>query len=159
MEKYQAAVKNNKLQIIAPTWNDEFELSDRFSDIQYYIEYAIKNHKTLANNPPIRIYITRIKNRLLFKIKDGYKLEFRTPETMMLFGSPKKLVDKTKNGENVPSLEVVEVLLRPWSFIENQCQQQPEVLHTFVLKKSHSFLIIFLYPINLLSIEQNNLVF
>ena len=78
---------------------------------------------------------------------------------MMLFGSPKKLVDKTKNGENVPSLEVVEVLLRPWSFIENQCQQQPEVLHTFVLKKSHSFLIIFLYPINLLSIEQNNLVF
>ena len=88
------------------------------SDIQYYIEYAIKNHKTLANNPPIRIYITRIKNRLLFKIKDGYKLEFRTPETMMLFGSPKKLVDKTKNGENVPSLEVVEVLLRPWSFIE-----------------------------------------
>ena len=129
------------------------------SDIQYYIEYAIKNHKTLTNNPPFRIYITRIKNRLLFKIKDGYKLEFRTPETMMLFGSPKKLVDKTKNGENVPSLEVVEVLLRPWSFIENQCQQQPEVLHTFVLKKSHSFLIIFLYPINLLSIEQNNLVF
>ena len=37
----------------------------------------------------------------MFKIKDGYELESRTPETMELFGSTKKLIDKTKNGENV----------------------------------------------------------
>ena len=36
----------------------------------------------------------------MFKIKDGYKLRLQTPETMKI---------KTKNGENVPSLEVVEV--------------------------------------------------
>ena len=39
--------KNNKLEIIAPTWNDEFELPDGFyfvSDIQDYIEYIIKKH-------------------------------------------------------------------------------------------------------------------
>ena len=33
---------------------------------------------------------------------DGYM-----PKTMKLFGSTKKLINKTKNGENVPSLEVV----------------------------------------------------
>ena len=45
----------------------------------------------------------------MFKIKDGYMLGLQTPETMKLFGSTKKLIDETKNGENVPSLEVVEV--------------------------------------------------
>ena len=47
----------------------------------------------------------------MFKIKDGYKLELQTPETLRLFGSTKKLIDKTKNGENVPSLEAVETVL------------------------------------------------
>ena len=43
----------------------------------------------------------------MFKIKDVYKLELQTPETMKLFGSTKKKKDQTKNGEKV--LEVVEV--------------------------------------------------
>ena len=47
----------------------------------------------------------------MFKIKDGYKLELQTPETMKLFGSTKKLIDKTKNEEKLTSLEVVEVVL------------------------------------------------
>ena len=47
----------------------------------------------------------------MFKIKDGYKLELQTPETMKLFGSTNKLIDKTKNGEKVPNLEVFEVFL------------------------------------------------
>ena len=40
--------KNSKYKIIAPTWNDEFELSDSscsVSDIQDQIEYIIKNTK------------------------------------------------------------------------------------------------------------------
>ena len=45
----------------------------------------------------------------MFKIKDGYKLELKTPEQMKLFGNIKKLIDKTKNRENVPSLKIVEV--------------------------------------------------
>ena len=44
-------------------------------------------------------------------MKDGHKLELQTPETMKLFGSTKNLTHKTKNGEKVPSLEVVEVVL------------------------------------------------
>ena len=103
MEKY-------KLKIIAPTWNDEFELPDSsysVSDIQGYIEYIIKKHETITTTPPIHVYINRINNSLVFKIKDRYKLELQTSETMKLFGSTKKLIDKTKNGENASSLEVV----------------------------------------------------
>ena len=80
------------------------------SEIQYYIKYIIKKHETLTKIPPIHVYINRINNRLVFKIKDAYKLELQTPETMKLFGSTKKIIDKTKNWEKVPSLEVVKVV-------------------------------------------------
>ena len=36
------------------------------------------------------------------------------------FDSTKKLIDKTKNGENVPSLEVVEVILVQCNLADNQ---------------------------------------
>ena len=71
-------VENNKLKIIFPTWNDEFELPDgsySVLDIQYYIEEIIKKHETLTDNLPNLIYINRINNRLGFKIKDRYKIE------------------------------------------------------------------------------------
>ena len=121
--------KNNKLKIIAPTWNYEFQLPDgsySVSHIQDYIEYIIKKRGTLTTVPPIHAYINRINNRLVFKIKDGYKLELQTPETMKLFGSTKKLIDKTKNGENVPSLEVAEVVLVQCNLVNNQYQQKSE---------------------------------
>ena len=79
------------------------------SDSQDYIEYNIKKHETLITILPIYVYINRINNRLAFKIKDIYQLELKTPETMKLFGSRKKLIYKTKNRDNVSSLEVVEV--------------------------------------------------
>ena len=44
----RAQYKNSKFKIIAPTWNDEFELPDgsySVSDIQDHIEYIIKNTK------------------------------------------------------------------------------------------------------------------
>ena len=81
--------KNNKLKIIPPKWNDEFELPDgscSVSDIQDYIEFIIKKHKTSTTIPPIHDYTNRINNILVFKIKDGHKLELETPETMKLFG-------------------------------------------------------------------------
>ena len=63
--------KSNKLKIITPTWNDEFELHNGFysvSDIQDYIKYIIKKHETLTTNLPIHVYMNRIKNILVFKI-------------------------------------------------------------------------------------------
>ena len=105
--------KNNKLKIIAPTWNDEFVLpasSYSGSDIQEYIE-SMQKHETLTDNPTIHIYIIMVNNRLVFKTKEGYKLELQTPETIKLFGNTKNLIDKTKNTEYVLSPQVVEVVL------------------------------------------------
>ena len=64
----KSAYNNNKFEISAPTWNDEFDLpegSDSISDIQDYFEYIIKKHETIANNRPVQIYVNRIKNRIV----------------------------------------------------------------------------------------------
>ena len=50
-----------------------------------YTEYIIEKHETLTAIPPIHVYINRINNKLMAKIKDGYKLELQMPETMKLF--------------------------------------------------------------------------
>ena len=84
---------NNKFKISAPSWNDEFDLpggSYSVSDIQDYFEYIIKKHETIADNPPVQIYVNKIKNRIVFKIKTGYKLELLTEETLQLLGSSNK---------------------------------------------------------------------
>ena len=62
--------ENKKLEIIAPTGNDQFELADdsySVSDIKDYIAYIIKKHETLTTIPPIHIYINRSNNRSMFK--------------------------------------------------------------------------------------------
>ena len=85
--------RNNKLKLIAPTWNDEFGLPDgsySMSDIEDYVEYIIKKHEALPTNPLFQIYIKRINKKLVLKIKDWYKVELQTPETMKLFGSTQK---------------------------------------------------------------------
>ena len=100
--------KNNKLKTIAPTWNNEFDIPDGSNsmlDIQDYIKYIIKNHETLITIPFIYFYINIINIRLVFEIKDGYKLELQMPQTIKLFGITKKLIDKTKNGENYQVLK------------------------------------------------------
>ena len=66
------------------------------SDIQDYFEYIIKKHETIVDNPPVQIYVNKIKNRIVFKIKTDYKLELLSKETMQLLGSSKKTPIKTK---------------------------------------------------------------
>ena len=98
---------NNKFKISASAWNETFDLPDgsySVSDIQDYFEFIIKKQETLTENPQIQIYPNKIKNRTVFKIKTGYKLELLTSEKMKLLGSTKKVVDKDTNGENVPKL-------------------------------------------------------
>ena len=87
--------KNDKLKIIALTWNDKFELPDgsySVSDIQDYIEFIITKHETLTTISRIHVSINRINNRLLFKIKDGYELELQAPKSMKLLESAEKLI-------------------------------------------------------------------
>ena len=89
----------------------------------------------MTENPSIQIYPNKIKNRIIFKIKTGYKLELLTPETMKLLGSTKKVVDKDKNGENVPKLESVEVALLHCNLVKNDYQHTSKVLFTFLPNK------------------------
>ena len=129
---------NNKFKISAPTWNKTFDLPDgsySITDIQDYFEFIIKKHQTLTENPSIQIYPNKIKNRIVFKIKTGYKLELLSPETMKLLGSTKKVVDKDKNGEIVPKLDSVEVVLVQCNLVKTGYQHTLKVLFTFVPNK------------------------
>ena len=68
-------------------------------------------------------------------MKTGHKLELLSPETMKLFGSTKKVVNKDKNGENVLKLESVEVILVHCNLVKNDYQHTSKVLFTFVPNK------------------------
>ena len=48
-------------------------------------------------------------------------------------------MDKTKNGKNVPSLEVVKVVLVQCSLLDNHHQQKSEVICTFMPNKSDAY--------------------
>ena len=108
-----SSYNNNKFKISAPTWNDKFELPDgsySVSDIQDYFEYILKKHGENTDKPLVQIYVNKIENRDTFKVKDGYSLELLTPEAMKLLGSTEKKITKDKNGENMPHLEITEVV-------------------------------------------------
>ena len=135
---------NNKFKISAPLWSEEFELPDgsySISDIQDYFEYVLKKHSENVNNPSIRMYINRIENRITFKIKNGYYLELLTPQTMKLLGSTESKISKDKNGENVPHLEVAELVLVHSNLVNNDYQQDLRILFTFVPNKSFGSLL------------------
>ena len=140
----KSAYNNNKFKISAPAQNDEFDFADgsySIADIQDYFEFIIKKHETLTENPPVQIYPNKIKNRIVFKVKTGYKLELLSPETMKLLGSTKKDVDQDKDGEDVPKLESVEVVLVHCNLVNNNYQQASKVLFTFVPNKQFGQLI------------------
>ena len=136
--------KNNKFKISAPTWNEEFELPDgsySVSDIRDYFEYILKNHETVTDNPSIRIYVNTIENRITFEIKTGYYFELLTPEKMKLLGSTKSKITKDENGENVPHLEITEVVLIHCNIVNNDYQQDSRALYTFLPNKSFGHLL------------------
>ena len=72
-----------------------------------------------VDTPSIRMYVNRIENRITFRIKSGYYLELLTPETMKLLGSTETKITKDKNGENVPHLEIVELVLAHCNLVNN----------------------------------------
>ena len=78
----------------------------------------------------------------MFKIKSGFYLELLIPETMNLLGSTKRKITKTENGENLPHLEIMEVLLIHCNIANNSYQQNSRALYTFVPNKSFGPLLI-----------------
>ena len=130
----KSSCNNNKFKVSAPTWDDKFELTDgsySVSDIQDYFEYIFKKHGEDIDEPSVQIYVNKIENRITFKIRSGYNLEVLTPETMTLLGSTENKITKDKNGENVPNLEITEVVLVHCNIVNKDSR----VLYTFVPNK------------------------
>ena len=112
-ENIKSEQNKNKFKISASTCNDTLDLLDvsyLIADIQDYFESIIKKRETSTENPLVQTYPNKIKNRIVFKIKTGCKLELLTSETVKLLGSGKKDVEKDKDGKNVPKLESAEIV-------------------------------------------------
>ena len=118
----KSSYNNNKFKISAPTWNDTFELPDgsySVSNIQNYFEYIFKKYGEDINIPSVQI-------------KNGHSLELLTPETMKLLGGTENKITKGKNGENVPHLEIAEVVLVHCDIVSNDYEQDSRVSYRFV---------------------------
>ena len=136
---------NNKFKISAPTWNDKFELPDglySLSNIQDYFEYILKKHGENIDKPSVQIYVSKIEDRITFQITHGYSLELLTPETMKLLESTENKITKDKNGENVPHLEITELILVYCNIVNNEYQQDSIVLNMFVPDKPFGSLLV-----------------
>ena len=135
---------NNKLKMSAPTWNDTFDVPDSSYSIaapQNYFEYIIKKHENIADVSPVLIYVNEINNRIVWKIKSGYKLELLSKETMKSLRSSTDTIDGDRNSELVPKLESVDLVLVHCNLVNNSYQQASKVLFTFVTNKKYSQLI------------------
>ena len=129
----KSAYSNNKFKISAPTWNDTFDLPDgsySIEDIQDYFEFIIKKHETLTENPPVQIYPNKIKNRIQIEI-----IISRNDETI------REHKKKDKDGEDVPKLESVEVVLVHCNLVNKNYEQASKVLFTFVPNKQFGQLV------------------
>ena len=134
----KSSYNNNKFRRSVPAWNDKFQLPDGLysvSDIQHYFEYILKKHGEDIDKPSVQIYVNKIENRVILKIKNGYSFELLIPETMKLLGSIENKITKDDNGENVPHLEITVVVLVHCIIVNNHYQQDSRVLYTFVPNK------------------------
>ena len=85
--------------------------------------------------------MNKIENSITFKIKNGYSFELLTKETKILLGGAENKITKDKNGENVPYLEITEVVLAHVNMVNNDHQKDPRALYTFVPNKSFGSLL------------------
>ena len=78
------------------------------------------------------IYVNKIQYIIKFKIKIGYYLELLMLETIKLIGSTKSKITKNEDSENVPDLEISEVILVHRNVAINNYEQNSIVLYTYV---------------------------
>ena len=150
-ENIKSTYNNNKFKISCPTWSETFDLPDgsyEISDIQDYSLKMINKHEKVENNEdsPILMYTNKVRNRLNFKIKTGYKLELLNKETQKLLGDG-PLIDKDKNSKNVPQLDQVEYVLLHCNLVQNDYLQNSKLLYEFVPDKRFGQLISVKHPV------------
>ena len=72
---------------------------------------------------------------MVFEIKAGCKLDLQAQETMELLRSTEKKIDKDKNSEHVPKLEIVKVVFMHCNVFDNDYKKASKLLITFVPNK------------------------
>ena len=82
-----------KIKSLIRTIDSKYQLQNGMKNL--FFEYILKKQGEETINPSIRIYINKIENRIMFKIKTGYYLEPLTPQKTKLFWSTK--IKRTKN--------------------------------------------------------------
>ena len=95
----------------------------------------------MTDNLPIRIYVNQIKNKITFRIKTKYYCEPLMPGMMKLLGSTKSKTAKDENGENVPRLEITEVVLVHYHIVNNDYHRDSRALYKFVSSKQYGQLL------------------
>ena len=93
--------------------------SHSVSDLQDYFKYIIKKHDTVTDYSSIMIYVNKKENRMTFKTKTGYYFELSMPVKMKLLGNTNSKLTKDENSENVPHLEITEVVLIQCKFVNS----------------------------------------
>ena len=134
--KIHTKIINLKYQL--RLWNEEFALPDGSFLYQIFkitLNISLKKRQMVTDNPSIMIYVHEIENKITFKIKTRYYLEILKPETMKLLGSTKRKITKDKNGENLPHLEITEVVFIHCKIVNKDYQQNSRVSYTFVPNK------------------------
>ena len=96
----------------------------------------LKKQETITDNPSVRVCINKIGNRITFKIKTGYHLELLSLETMKVLESTKNEITKDENSENVPRLEINEIVLIHCNIVCIDYQQDLRALYLFFPNKS-----------------------
>ena len=83
-----------------------------------YQAFKIK-HEAFVENPSIKIFVNKVENRITFETKTGHYFEPLTFETIKLFGITKSKINKDRNGNKVPHIEITEVVLIHRNIVAN----------------------------------------
>ena len=125
MEKQKAhiGITNLKYQLQHGVMNLNYQMDHiQYQIFKIILSIFLKNIVKMLITHQSK-YVNNIKNRVTFKIKNGYYLGLLTPETLKLLGSTEGKITKDKNGENVPHLEIIELVLIHCNIVNNNYQQ------------------------------------
>ena len=94
----------------------------------------LKKHGEKTDNLSKRIYLNKVENEIMFKIKTGYYLELLALETMKLPWGTKSKITKDNNGENVPHFEITELVLIHYDILTTIISTiQESCIHLFLI--------------------------
>ena len=125
---------------IKSSYKTKSKISDEscsISDILDYFERIIKKYEAFVDDPRIKIHFKKIIYKSTSKIKIVYYLELLTAKTMALLRSTESKITKDKNDENVPHLEITELVIVHCNIVNNDYQQDLRVLYTLVPNINH----------------------